>query len=128
MTTPQATCEFECYIHAALSAMKDEDKCLPWYYPQVDAGARLCSPFEARSMREKIDTMSSNMCKVFLLSKPKICYLDIGSAIRGKMGSVTTAATPSQTMDMQNGLLKPVQPILPFSPFPVQSLYCHPVL
>merc|ERR1719499_1398868 len=47
----QATCKFECHIQEALLAMKDEDKCLPWYYPQVDPDARLCSPFEARKMR-----------------------------------------------------------------------------
>ena len=60
----KATCKFECHIHEALSAMKDEDKCLPWYYPQVDPHARLCSPFEAKEFRTKLDTMSNKKCKV----------------------------------------------------------------
>ena len=62
----QATCEFECYVHLALSAMNKEDKCLPWYYPQMNNEARMCSPFEALAMREKIDKMSSDMCKVYI--------------------------------------------------------------
>ena len=44
--------------------MKDEDQCLPWYYPQVIPDARLCSPFEARELRTMINTMSNKKCKV----------------------------------------------------------------
>ena len=55
---------FECHIKAALSEMNETDRCLPWYYPQVDPEARLCSPFEARMLREKIDTMSNIACQV----------------------------------------------------------------
>ena len=52
--------------------MKDDDKCLPWYYPQVDPEARLCSPFESRALRETINTMSNKMCQVGALLKPKL--------------------------------------------------------
>ena len=44
--------------------MKDEDKCLPWYYPQVDQDARLCSPYEAIKLRTMIDTISNKKCEV----------------------------------------------------------------
>ena len=60
----KATCKFECHIREALSEMKEEDKCLPWYYPQVDPDARICSPFEARELRTMIDTVSNKKCKV----------------------------------------------------------------
>ena len=51
--------------------MKEKDKCLPWYYPQVDPDARLCSPFEASVLRTIIDTMSNNKCKV---CKYQLCF------------------------------------------------------
>ena len=60
----KATCKFECHIQEALLAMKDEDKCLPWYYPQVDQDARLCSPYEAIKLRMMIDTISNKKCEV----------------------------------------------------------------
>ena len=43
---------------------KKEDQCLPWYYPQVDPKARLCSPFEAIEFKKMIDTMSDKKCQV----------------------------------------------------------------
>ena len=43
---------------------KQEDKCLPWYYPQVDPEARLCSPFEAIKLQKMIDTISNKKCRV----------------------------------------------------------------
>ena len=60
----QATCKFECYIQEALLVTKKEDQCLPWYYPQVDPKARLCSPFEAIEFKKMIDTMSDKKCQV----------------------------------------------------------------
>ena len=65
----QATCKFECRIQIALLPMKLEDRCLPWYYHQVDPEARLCSPFEAQAMKENIDSISSGKCQVHICSK-----------------------------------------------------------
>ena len=60
----KATCKFECKIQEALSEMKEEDKCLPWYYPQVDPDARLCTPFEAKELMTMMATVSNKKCKV----------------------------------------------------------------
>ena len=66
-TVNQATCKFECRIQMALLSMEEDERCLPWYYPQVDPKARMCSPFEAIAVRERIDTSSSNTCNVSVL-------------------------------------------------------------
>ena len=74
----KATCKFECHIQEALSVMDDKDKCLPWYYPQVDPDARLCTPFEARKLRMMIDTMSNKKCEV---SINQLCFQALGSLL-----------------------------------------------
>ena len=60
----KASCKFECYIQEALLVTKKEDQCLPWYYPQIDPKARLCSPFEAIEFKKRIDTVSDKKCQV----------------------------------------------------------------
>ena len=44
--------------------MNVTERCLPWYYPQVDPEAKVCSPLDALTMRERIDTMPNDKCQV----------------------------------------------------------------
>ena len=55
----------ECQIHKALSNMTEKDRCIPWYYPQIDEELRLCSPYEALDLRSMIDSQPTNLCQVF---------------------------------------------------------------
>ena len=52
----------ECNIEEVLSNMTD--KCIPWFYPQVDQGLRLCSPFEAVKFKDMMETLGTRTCKV----------------------------------------------------------------
>ena len=54
--------------------MTDDDKCIPWYYPQLDPDMRMCSPFEAREFKSRIDVMTLDSCHV----RPGNGYLYIG--------------------------------------------------
>ena len=60
----QVSCILECHIEIAISKMKDEDKCIPWYFPPPNSGVRLCSPYEARSFNKEIDLIDDDECKV----------------------------------------------------------------
>ena len=44
----------------ALSSQPREDRCAPWYYPQVRPDVRMCSPFEAREFDAKMEDDSAN--------------------------------------------------------------------
>ena len=47
-----------------ISQFKDEEKCIPWYYPPVDLDLRLCSPYEAKDFAKKLEKISHAVCKV----------------------------------------------------------------
>merc|ERR1712079_306011 len=44
----QTACFLECRLEHALANMTVDNKCIPWYYPQLDPDTRMCSPFEAK--------------------------------------------------------------------------------
>ena len=60
----QVSCILECHIELAISKMKDEEKCIPWYFPPPNSDVRLCSPFEASSFNKQIDLIDDDECKV----------------------------------------------------------------
>ena len=54
----------ECSISRTLLSLTPREKCLPWYYPAVDADARMCNPFEARNFSKIMKKMDTEQCKV----------------------------------------------------------------
>ena len=60
----QVSCLLECRIKHVLSLFSDGDKCLPWYFPPVDPGVRLCSPYESRNFSREMEKMPHDVCKV----------------------------------------------------------------
>ena len=71
----KASCVLECQIQEALSRMTEQDRCIPWYYPQIDQELRLCSPFEAFNLRSLIDSLPTNLCQVFSFMLARLCRL-----------------------------------------------------
>ena len=67
-------------MEQALSNMTDGNKCIPWYFPQLDPDMRMCSPFEARDFKNKIDVMTTNLCQVCVkyLSLQGVSHLLVG--------------------------------------------------
>ena len=55
----------ECNIEEVLSNMTNEERCTPWFYPPIDQGLRLCSPFEAIAFKNRMDILASKSCKVY---------------------------------------------------------------
>ena len=44
--------------------MTTEERCTPWFYPPIDSGLRLCSPFETIAFKNRMDILASKSCKV----------------------------------------------------------------
>ena len=62
--TFQAACILECRISNALSQLNTTNKCIPWYYPNVDPDLRMCSPFEAWDFNAKMEKVAPKACRV----------------------------------------------------------------
>ena len=71
----KASCVLECQIQETLSRMTEQDRCIPWYYPQIDQELRLCSPFEALNLRSLIDSLPTNLCQVFSFTLAILCRI-----------------------------------------------------
>ena len=56
----------ECRIKKALTDMKEKDRCIPWYYPQLTPDIRMCSPYKAEDFKSVIKHISANECKVLI--------------------------------------------------------------
>ena len=65
----QVSCILECRMKKTIDNMTEVDRCMPWYLPPVDGDVRLCSPFEARIFKKKMELIGERECKVkvFLL-------------------------------------------------------------
>ena len=73
----QVSCILECRMKKTLINMKDDDRCLPWYYPPVDLDTRLCTPFEAGEFNRLMELISANECRVQICIL--ICYVMNGT-------------------------------------------------
>ena len=51
-------------MEKAISKMKEEDKCIPWYFPPLSMNERFCNPYEARSFKTEIELMDDDECMV----------------------------------------------------------------
>ena len=58
-----------------MANMTVDNKCIPWYYPQLDPDTRMCSPFEAKEFNKKVDIASTNLCKVCSYAKWQIVIM-----------------------------------------------------
>jgi len=76
----QVSCLLECRIKHVLSLFSDSDKCLPWYFPPVDSGVRLCSPYESRNFSREMEKMPHDVCKGCLPNCDETFYTSSVSA------------------------------------------------
>ena len=78
-----------------LSNRKEEDKCIPWYFPPVIPDVRLCTPFEARSFKKEIESVAADDCRVIccFIFVCHICYR-VSHLLVDKVGLTSILSVP----------------------------------